>query len=144
MSVLTSWCRRARYPAAPAPPPTHRISVGAQSVLRRAQNIWKISLIYFYAGRRVDCQTTQGFLAHNVFLSFFLFFVLPTSLFIYLFYFFFPLPLAMFCLEMKWKEPSRGRNWSSGGREKERKWLTGNYCSGYFTVYCCFFIICFT
>lgn len=95
VSVLTSWCRRARYPAAPAlppslpPAPTHRLSVGAQSVLRRAQNIWKISLIYFYAGRRVDCQATQGFFSTQCFSFFFLFlfFASSTSLFIYLFFF---------------------------------------------------------
>lgn len=54
--VLTSWCKWVQYPA---PRPPHSPSIGLQSVLRRAatahhaQNIWKISLIYFYMGKLI-------------------------------------------------------------------------------------------
>lgn len=68
--VLTSWCKWVRYPAPrPSPQPLHRRAICAAKSGNSAPRTKHLEnqLDLFLHGQ-AECQTTQGFLAHNVFL----------------------------------------------------------------------------
>lgn len=85
--VLTSWCKWVRYPAPrPSPQPLHRRAICAAKSGNSAPRTKHLEnqLDLFLHGQ-AECQTTQGFLAHNVFLHHLIFYFRFFSLF-----FFFP------------------------------------------------------
>lgn len=70
MYVLTSWCKWVQYPAPhPSPQPLHRRAICAAKSGNSAPRTKHLEnqLDLFLHGQG-DCQTTQGFLAHNVLL----------------------------------------------------------------------------
>lgn len=74
--VLTSWCKWVRYPAPrPSPQPLHRRAICAAKSGNSAPRTKHLEnqLDLFLHGQ-AECQTTQGFLAHNVFLHHFIFY----------------------------------------------------------------------
>lgn len=74
--VLTSWCTWVRYPAPrPSPQPLHRRAICAAKSGNSAPRTKHLEnqLDLFLHGQ-AECQTTQGFLAHNVFLHHFIFY----------------------------------------------------------------------
>lgn len=82
--VLTSWCKWVQYPAPrPSPQPLHRRAICAAKSGNSAPRTKHLEnqLDLFLHGR-AECQTTQGFLAHNVFLRHLIFY--------FRFFFFFP------------------------------------------------------